>query len=114
MAFIRGTTDDLVFDFEGVKMSEIAVVWLTFKQFCHEVTTKQISDFTIEGDRVYVHLTQEDTLNMIAHRHIRIKARLLDKDGNALATVTYVDWVEDVEKDGEIGVEDNEDNNDGV
>lgn len=108
MSIIRGTTDDLVFDFEGVNMDDVAVVWLTFKQFCHEVVTKEIADFTIEDNRVYVHLTQEDTLAMKANRHIRVQARLYDKDGNALATVKYTDKVEDVLKDGVIGAGNND------
>lgn len=107
MSIIRGTTHDLEFDFTGVDFSAVSVLKITFKQFLHEVTTKEIEDVEVDGDKVFVRLSQEDTLNMIPNRHIKIQARLFADDGRALATDKVVDFVEDVEKDGVIGNEDN-------
>jgi hypothetical protein len=58
---IRGTTTDITFD-TGLDCTAFDLLAVTFSQEGQEVLTKKITDCNIDGDKITVSLTEEETL----------------------------------------------------
>ena len=89
---IRGTTQELKFEV-GINTSEVSQLWLTFSRYNNddsEIFTKTKDDVILEGTKITVELSQEDTLLLnssnIKDKVIYIQLRALLEDGQALAS----------------------------
>ena len=98
----RGTTHDFEIILDDVDLTAVDVLWITFAQFGSDVVTKQLSDVTIDGQTITVHLTQTDTLKFKPRANVWVQIRGLTNSGAAWATDTFKRSVEDILKDGAI------------
>lgn len=103
----RGTTPTLIFDFCGCVALELAdKALVTFKQDGEVLFDKDIDLVeNIKDNKVYVSLTQEETLLLKAGSYVQYQMRLLI-NGGAYATPIYKDVVLDVLNDTHIGDDD--------
>lgn len=85
---------------EDVDLTGARVLWATYSQFGREIFTKDEDDVDIEGQSVYVHLTQEDTGLLTGKYPVLIQLRLLLSDGEAYTTEIVKRNVKDVLKAG--------------
>lgn len=96
----RGTTPYAEIKVDGVDLSSIDVMWLTFKQGSLEIT-KTLDDVTIDSDTITVHFTQEETLKFSSRSRVSIQMRfLIGTEANKSNVVTVE--VSDILKDGVI------------
>lgn len=107
MIIRRGTTPYITAEIiDDVDISEITQVWLYITQSIgagrHIVIDKDISEVTINHNRVHLRLTQEETLSLEAGVITNIQLRLLNGNEIAYASQTEFITVEDVYKDGVI------------
>lgn len=99
----RGTTQDYEINLPNVDFTNIAELWIDFAQWGQVKIHKTLSDVTIDGQTVTVHLSQTDTLSLRGHSKVQIQCRLLTNDGDASVTETVCVSVGEILKDGEIG-----------
>lgn len=70
----------------SLDLSKVVEVWVTFKASCTEMTfTGDDVLINEEESKLYVSLTQEDTLSFGTGK-VKVQARLLMDDGKAFAT----------------------------
>ena len=79
----RGTTPTLIFELP-FDASEAQEIWISFRQGPKLVMNKAITNLTVEGEKVSVHLTQEETLELCRKDSCAIQVRVLTKDGEAM------------------------------
>ena len=96
----RGTTPTLKIRIKGVDLSELENIYVTIKQSQKEIT-KTGYEITVDGDMLYVSLSQEDTL-VFASSCAWVQMRATTKDGLAVASNIRMIKIEDVLKDGVI------------
>lgn len=102
MAYIRrGTTPYIEIFGDPTKLSAL---WITISQNSVVKIDKSLEDLVIEGDHLYVHLSQEDTLNLKGKALALVQVRALFSDDEATATDEQIIYIKDVEKDGVITV----------
>lgn len=96
----RGTTPTLTFtlpdDFD------IAALFITFEQDGKQILEKCLDDVTVEGAKITLALSQDDTLAFTAPSDVKIQIRLKDGSGNALASRVIRTGVDAILKDGVI------------
>lgn len=97
----RGTTPKLTFTIP-FDTSTIAKLYITFFQKERLRVEKELSECEIEGNKISVTLTQEDTLSFVSNAVVQIQIRALFTDGNAQASKIMEMTVKDVLKDGVI------------
>ena len=98
---IPGTTPSisfyLPFDFELVDE-----LWFTATQRNREMFTKCKDDVQVEGSKIIIDLTQEETLMLSPGQKVKLQVRILTTGGDALASQTETVDVMDVQKGGVI------------
>ena len=97
----RGTTPTLCFNLP-FSVSNVAVLYITVKQYDVEVLEKDLSDCVINDTSVSFTLTQEETLKLKPNRRISIQVRVRTHDGTALASQKFECDVKDILKEGVI------------
>lgn len=65
---IRGTTTDITFT-TGLDCTALDLLEVTFSQADNVVLTKKITDCNIDGDKITVSLTEEETLLFDCHKN---------------------------------------------
>lgn len=99
----RGTTPSIIYKFSSVKVSDMAVCYLTITQAS---VTIELDLSDAEADTVHDTLTwtltQEDTLKIKADERVNIQCRYRLNDGLAGASKITTVQGERILKDGEI------------
>lgn len=98
---IRGTTAIHIFTFPFA-VNMLTEVWITYSQRNVEILTKQLAECEADGNKLTVHLTQEDTLLFQENCYTQIQIRCKDNGGNAIASNIIKDFTEKILKDGVI------------
>ena len=84
---IRLTTPTHYFIFpDEVVPSELSRVLITYAQAGKTVLEKSQTDMTFDGQKAYVHLTQEETKRFIAATNVQLQIRALTSTGEAYAS----------------------------
>lgn len=96
----RGTTQQLIFVLQ--EDISIAAIYITFQQGGKTVLEKSIDDVTIDGNQIFVELSQEDTLALRASQTVYIQLRIRDTSDNAVASKVLRLYTDDVLKEGVI------------
>lgn len=99
----RGTTPRLIFNMP-FDVTQISVLWITFKQGAKIQLEKTLEDCGLNADKnqIFVTLTQAETLSFTANKDMIIQLRVKfinDKAGVSKEIDTYV---YDILHDGEI------------
>ncbi|MBP5462746.1 MAG: hypothetical protein J6Y20_11590 [Lachnospiraceae bacterium] len=108
MPITRGTTPVIAYKFKIVNPEDIEAAYLTIEQSGGVAVEKDLSEATVETDRLVWHLTQEETLRFRAkptqakYPPVKMQLRYRLKDGTAHATVISEHQPFPVMKDGEI------------
>lgn len=98
----RGTTPTLNFLFDmDLEQLNIVAFYLSFKQGDTIVLEKELADLKIDKNKVYIQLTQQETLKMDANKVIYIQARI-KIDNEAYATNVVKATLSEILKEGEI------------
>lgn len=97
----RGTTPTLSFNLP-FRVSDLAVLYITAKQYDVLVLEKDLSDCTVNDTSVSFTLTQEETLKLKPNRRITLQVRVKTHDGTALASQKFECDVKDILKEGVI------------
>ena len=106
MQIARGSTFDFTINLpDGYDISEAKAVWVTFVQYDKEIFTKELKDVRIELNHIYLHLTQEETLQFISGS-ATMQVRILTAEDESLVQqpITKI-YICDVLKDGVISDE---------
>lgn len=88
----RGTTPTVVLTVDGMDLTALKSVYVTFSQSDGSMTKKSFTKrngdpgFTVASDAVTVKLTQKDTLNFSAPGNVQVQMRGLMPDGTAVAS----------------------------
>ena len=102
----RGTTPTHTFTIpEDIDVSSMVAIFITYSQFSKTQLEKDISQITIDGQVLSVHLTQEETLAFkvdLSGRNTGVQIRSRDVAGEAYGTEEMRLVVEDVYKKGVI------------
>lgn len=82
---IRGTTPiiSFVLPFDPAECERL---WFTVSQRGVELFNKELPDMAIDGQKISVKLTQNDTLRLNASQKVEIQVRIRTKGGDALAS----------------------------
>ena len=99
---IRGTTPTLTFTIP-LSSELIQSLYITFVQNGREVLTLTEKDCHFDGTTGTVKLTQAQTLRFNHSQYAEVQARILTKDGTALASNICCCTINRILKDGEIG-----------
>lgn len=97
---IRGTTPTLEFVLP-FKASILAEAYVTLAQAGGVVLDKPLSECTLDGDKMIVKLTQEDTLKLKTGL-VEIQIRAKTGDGNAIASDIILTSAQKILKEGVI------------
>ena len=89
---IRGTTPTHEFTLP-FDTSEIDDLRISYGQCDKEIVVKTRDDCRLDGNTVYVTLTQEDTFSFDCKKAIMIQVRVLKMDGCVLSTDVMIDKV---------------------
>ena len=98
----RGTTPINRFRCVGVDLTDVEVLYITYKQEDFVVLEKEKEDCEIEWEYASVMLSQEETLAFSPNVPVDIQIRGRFQNGNAFATDVVTVNVNDVQKDGVI------------
>lgn len=82
----RGTTPTLTFIFPFEVSGAVKDLRITFVQNDETVLEKKIEDCTLDGEKVVLKLTQEDTLKFDENEIVKIQVKFVDYDGGVLAS----------------------------
>lgn len=82
---MKGTTPTHVFTLP-VNVDVIKTIRIIYAQGGVERVTKSTEDCTMEGNRVTVKLTQEDTFAFMEDECVEVQVRVLTTSGDALAS----------------------------
>lgn len=96
----RGTTPTNYFNVD-LDLTEADAIYITYVQKGEVVFEKDISDITVEAERLSVKLTQEDTLKL-DEGEIEIQIRAKMSDGTVVASNIVKTTASRVLKDGVI------------
>lgn len=91
---IRGTTPTHNFN-TNIDTSELCSVMVIYSQGGMELFHKCVGDCALDGKRISVKLTQEETLLFDCNQKVKIQIRVLTKDGTALASLPFVVGVDE-------------------
>ena len=97
----RGTTPTFIFTLP-MNATELAAGFVTFAQGTNVVIDKPLSEWKIDGNKVTIDLSQQETLCLDAGCNTEIQMRVRTKSGRALATNITSVPAERILKDGEI------------
>lgn len=97
----RGTTPTHVFNTD-IDLSEASVIWLTYKQNGNVLFTKEMPDMTITEDSISVELSQEETLQFVPDKTVKIQIRARFADGSAIASNVIQTTANTILKEGVI------------
>lgn len=98
----RGTTPTIQFTLPFAA-SACDEIWITISQFGNEVLTKTKADCSIDGNKVSVTLTQEETLKLRANSNGQTLVQMRVKTNKkAFASKVFAVRAEDILKDGVI------------
>lgn len=88
MAITRGATPTNTFKVH-VDLTSAVVMYVTYKQMDRTILEKDISEITIETDKIRVSMTQEESLKFIENKpvEIQIRARLSDDSAHVSKVV---------------------------
>lgn len=102
MSWRRGTNPSFKVGVKGLDVKDIQSFFLTLKQGKTEIT-KELTDVTLdeENNKIEIHLSQEDTL-LFTKGNIDIQARVMTKDGRAIASDIKTRPIGAILKDGVI------------
>ena len=81
----RGTTPTLEFTLPFA-VSELSKAWITIGQFGKSVIKRTLAECTVDGDKIIVTLTQQETLQLRVDDDTEIQIRALKPSGEALAS----------------------------
>lgn len=84
---IRGTTPTIIYNFTTVDVTEIAVVYLTFKSNGSVIVRKDLSEATVGEASLTWLLTQEETLAFGPNQHATMMINYRLADGTRGASV---------------------------
>lgn len=86
---MRGTTPTHSFKIP-MDTASITRAMIIYAQNGVEVFRKETPDCVMEGNKISVTLTQEDTLKFSDESHVKIQLRILTEDGKAMKTVPKI------------------------
>lgn len=102
---IRGTTPIITFTLP-FSFDLVDEIWFTMSQRGREVLTKEREDMRVDGPengpRVFVKLTQQDTLLLDEKQKVDIQVRIRTTGGDAIASHVARTTVDQILKDGVI------------
>lgn len=81
---IRGTTPTHIFTTD-IDLSEVEVLYVTYKQAGEIKVEKELSDLTVTSEQVEVRLSQEETLSFSESGKVLVQIRGRFADGTAVA-----------------------------
>ena len=97
----RGTTPTHEFN-TNVDLTDAKIVYITYMQNGETVVEKTIDDAVIDGDKITVSLTEEDTLKFDANSLVEIQLRVGFENGERIASNIMRVRVQKILKDGEL------------
>lgn len=93
----RGTTPHIECTVEGIELNTLDIVWLTLKQGDYTIT-KDKSDMVIDGNKIKIWLTQEETLK---YKNGSVSVQFRGRYGDeAVASDIKTFRVEEILRDG--------------
>lgn len=96
---IRGTTPTLEFELP-FEVSSLKSAFVTLSQSGQIIVNRELTECSYDTKILEVKLTQKETLAFTTNDPIQIQIRVLDRNGNALASEIWTDYVEDVLYEG--------------
>lgn len=98
---IRGTTATLICTLP-FEVNTLQYAYFTIMQDNRIIIDRQIECSSQSGDKIEVHLSQEDTLKLKEKHQAEIQLRAITFDGEAVASNIITTYVERILKDGVI------------
>lgn len=95
---IRGTTTTLICTLP-FEVNKLQYAYLTITQDKKIVIDRQIDCTALSGDKIEVHLSQEDTLRLVEKLQAEIQLRGVTVEGEAVASNIVTTYVERILKD---------------
>lgn len=105
LQIIRGTTPTIEINVKSdIDLSTVDVIWIYISQQKQVKVDKQTSDvsFDVQEKKIFVTLSQDDTLALKADVDTLFQIRILLTNGTALATIASDVTVREVYKEGVI------------
>lgn len=97
----RGTTSTHIFTVP-IDFTEATALYITYQQLGRTVLEKELSDCTVESDKITVHLTQADTVKFKEDMPVRIQIRVKMADGSAHKSAIIETTADELLKEGVI------------
>ena len=98
---IRGTTATLICTLP-FNVNTLKYAYFTIKQCDTIIIDRQIDCSELSGDKIEVHLSQEDTLKLKEKHQAEIQLRAITVGGEAVASNIITTYVDRILKDGVI------------
>lgn len=91
MSIPKGTTPTVMLSFsdEGLDLTEVNHLYVTFEKGQREVTKKD-EDLTVEPKKIYVYLSQQDTLKL-GEGEVEVQANWTTMHGRAASKIKTID-----------------------
>lgn len=96
-----GTTPIISF-YLPFEVDLVAELWFTMVQRGVEVFTKELEEMEIEGSRIIVRMTQEETLKLASGQKVELQVRIRTQAGDAIASQVETVDVDRILKNGVI------------
>lgn len=84
--FVRPGTTPIISFYLPFDVDLVAELWFTVFQRGSELFTKEMKDLEVEGSKIIVHLSQEETLRLTPGQKVEIQVRLRTTGDDALAS----------------------------
>lgn len=98
---IRGTTPVISFTLP-FDVSTLDDAYISFAQHGKVVIEKRLEDCKVDGNRMTVRLTQEDTLRLAARTQVEMQIRARTGAGEVIASNIVTTYADRILKDGVI------------
>lgn len=100
--YVRPGTTPIICFYLPFEYDVVAEMWFTVAQRGTELFTKYKNEMEVEGSKIIVRLTQEETLRLNSNQKVDIQVRILTTGGDALASQIVTMEVDKILKGGVI------------
>ncbi len=100
--FVRPGTTPIICFYLPFEYDVVAEMWFTVSQRGTELFTKYKNEMEVEGSKVIVKLSQEETLRLNQGQKVEIQVRIRTTGGDALASQVITIEVDKILKGGVI------------
>lgn len=100
--YVRPGTTPIISFYLPFEVDLVAELWFTMVQRGVEVFTKELDDMEIEGSKIIVKMTQEETLKLASGQKVEIQVRIRTTGDDAIASQVETVDVDRILKNGVI------------